>query len=497
MFLILVLILLFLFFMAILCIMCLFKRKNQTKKKFQKSQNGAYKSGLLVTTLGANGIPRNHIQQGPPQNILSQLNSNFYAAKSSADKDSLQRILSHSSRSCSSGTVSKDTPPSLLDIHFPPPPSTNSSESPSEHVYSEPSQPLLNHSIKKNNSANNTPTRRRRSTSQPRTTIKTLPNRPSIVSEENDLYYATTGTSNNISMSSHSFDEQLISIVRIPKKSIILGPQIGEGKFTAIHTCEVSGISTTAVIKMIKDNAEDVEAGTKALYCEAQILAALEHPNLIKLYGVCDDFSVIIEHIPHGNVRDFIITEKDKITFGSLLHFCTNIANGMKYLEHARIVHGHISPRNCLIESNLNVKIAAPRGPLHHAQLRYSAPESIILNEWTHKSDAFSFAVTAWEILHFCERIPFECLTNPELVDHAKSVVEGLPPKVKLDFNPDYCPAEIRDLLLECCGATPETRPAFLEIQLFLSRKAMSFTLQHKRHRPSGLIIPQSLSMYR
>uniref|UniRef100_A0AC34GD41 Protein kinase domain-containing protein n=1 Tax=Panagrolaimus sp. ES5 TaxID=591445 RepID=A0AC34GD41_9BILA len=209
------------------------------------------------------------------------------------------------------------------------------------------------------------------------------------------------------------------------------------------------------------------------------------------------DYSVIIEHIPHGNVRDFIISEKDKIQFGSLLHFCTNIANGMKYLEQARIVHGHLSPRNCLIESNLNVKIAAPRGPLHHAQLRYSAPESIILNEWTHKSDAWSFGVTAWEILHFCEKIPFESLSNPELVDHAKSVVEGLPPKVKLDFNPDYCPAEIRDLLLECCGATPETRPAFLEIQLFLSRKAMSFTLQHKRQRPPGLIIPQSLSMYR
>jgi hypothetical protein len=480
--------------------MCLFKRKNKTTKKNNK-QSGAYKSGLLVTIMGANGIPRNNIvHQPPPQNLLNQLNANFFATRT-GDKDSLQRILSHSSRSCSSGTVSKDTPPSLLDIHFPPPPSTNSSESSAEHTYSEPSsQPLLpNQQHSKNgSSANNTPTRcRRRSTSQPRS-LRTLPssnNRPSIVSEENDLY----GLTSNVSISSHSFDEQqqLVSIVRIPRKSIILGPQIGEGKFTAIHTCEVSGISTTAVIKLIKENAEDLEAGTKALYCEAQILASLNHQNIIKLYGICDDYSVIIEHIPHGNVRDFIISEKEKITFGSLLHFCTNIAAGMKYLEQSHIVHGHLSPRNCLIESNLNVKIAAPRGPLHHAQLRYSAPESIILNEWTHKSDAWSFGVTVWELMHLCEKIPFESLSNPELVDHAKNLVEGLPPEVKLDFNDDCCPAEIRDLLMECCTPTPETRPAFLEIQLFLSRKAMSFTLQHKRQRPSGLILPQSLSMYR
>ena len=336
----------------------------------QKCVNGTYKSGLLVTTLGGNGVPR-HVVQPPPQNLLNQLNAHFYATGTS-EKGSLQRILSHSSRSCSSGTMSKDTPPSLLDIHFPPPPSTNSSAS--EGVYSEasPSQPLLPQPPKNPvSSANNTPTRRRRSTSQSR--MRTLPNRPSIVSEENDL----NGIS-NVSMSSRSFDE-LVSIVRIPQKTIQLGPQIGEGKFTTIHACEISGISTTAAIKMIKEQAEDVEAGTKALYCEAQILAALDHPNIIKLFGVCDDVSVIVEYIPLGNVRDFIISERDKLTFGSLLHFCTNIAAGMKYLEQRRIVHGHLSPRNCLVESNLNIKIAAPRGPLHHAQLRYSAPESIIL----------------------------------------------------------------------------------------------------------------------
>lgn len=54
------------------------------------------------------------------------------------------------------------------------------------------------------------------------------------------------------------------------------------------------------------------------------------------------------------------------------------IAIGMKYLEQRQIVHGHLSPQCILIDQYERVKIASPRGHLHHAQLRYSAPESVI-----------------------------------------------------------------------------------------------------------------------
>ncbi|EJW72008.1 hypothetical protein WUBG_17084, partial [Wuchereria bancrofti] len=54
------------------------------------------------------------------------------------------------------------------------------------------------------------------------------------------------------------------------------------------------------------------------------------------------------------------------------------IAAGMKYLEQKQIVHGHLSPQCILIDQNKMIKIASPRGHLHHAQLRYSAPESVI-----------------------------------------------------------------------------------------------------------------------
>lgn len=62
-----------------------------------------------------------------------------------------------------------------------------------------------------------------------------------------------------------------------------------------------------------------------------------------------------------------------------IIYFCGEILNGMKYLETCGIIHGHLSPRSCLINQAFGLKIASPRGPNLHAQLRYSAPEAIIL----------------------------------------------------------------------------------------------------------------------
>jgi serine/threonine protein kinase len=62
-----------------------------------------------------------------------------------------------------------------------------------------------------------------------------------------------------------------------------------------------------------------------------------------------------------------------------MLGFCADIALGMNYLEDRGLVHGHLSPKCCLITESEQVKVSSARGVNHHAQLRYSAPEAIVL----------------------------------------------------------------------------------------------------------------------
>jgi serine/threonine protein kinase len=62
-----------------------------------------------------------------------------------------------------------------------------------------------------------------------------------------------------------------------------------------------------------------------------------------------------------------------------MLAFCAEIATGMSYLEERGIVHGHLSPKCCLLTDKKQVIVGSARGPNHHAQLRYSSPEAIVL----------------------------------------------------------------------------------------------------------------------
>ncbi|KAH7728250.1 TK/DDR protein kinase [Aphelenchoides avenae] len=206
-------------------------------------------------------------------------------------------------------------------------------------------------------------------------------------------------------------------------------------------------------------------------------MSRLEHPNVVELIGQCEDLSVITELADGGNIRDFIHAHQAELSYECLLRMCTGLAAGMKYLEQEGIVHGHLSPRTCLVDSSLCVRISAARGPNHHAQLRYSAPEAIILNTWSTKSDAWSFGVLGWEILHRCNVVPFEVLTNNEIIDNAQRMLQGVESAAHLVFE-ETCPRETADLLRECCAAEADTRPNFLEIHLFLMRKNLGFTLQ-------------------
>jgi serine/threonine protein kinase len=93
----------------------------------------------------------------------------------------------------------------------------------------------------------------------------------------------------------------------------------------------------------------------------------------------------------NGDLRSYCLKERPHLSFTDMLSFCAQISRGMSYLEGKKtncynyfllergIIHGHLSPKCCLLTENKQVKISSTRSSNHHAQLRYSAPEAIVL----------------------------------------------------------------------------------------------------------------------
>ncbi|KAM3729132.1 Discoidin domain-containing receptor [Dirofilaria immitis] len=419
------LVILFLLISCILCGILISRRREPNPKNYN-----ARKAKIMVTSLGEKGFCTNFCDANEI-NYHQIQNNGFYA-----DEKKLATINKRTKKS-----------PSWSDFHFPPPPTdmnnTNESTMKPLLIPKIPVSPVI-------------PTIR--SSRDDQTKSKKIGNGDS-------LHYA-------IAAIRTSDCKMRRSIEKFSADEVVLGSELGRGRFTIIRSCCINGSNYAAKI-IIERNKQAISVFND----EVKILSKIDHENVIKLYGIDDNSTMYLELALYGNVRQYL-AYKPNANCLNMLRLVIEIAAGMKYLEQRQIVHGHLSPQCILIDQKKTIKIASPRGHLHHAQLRYSAPESVIANEWSNKSDVWSFAVTTWEIFNICTVIPFAELTNAQLIENAKHIYNGHD-AIYLDL-PMHLPQQVSNLINECWRRIPNDRPTFLEIHYILSMKNSGLPVSEK-----------------
>lgn len=144
---------------------------------------------------------------------------------------------------------------------------------------------------------------------------------------------------------------------------------------------------------------------------EAQILAKLNHPNIISVldFGIFQNFVYIsFEYFPSQTLREIINTKKLKNT--KKIDLLKQASKGLAYAHHHNIVHRDIKPENILVDKNLRLKIAdfglALSGEnthlTHPASVMgtpaYLSPEQVSGEMITPASDLFSLGLIAFEL---------------------------------------------------------------------------------------------------
>ncbi|XP_064452528.1 tyrosine-protein kinase Fer isoform X2 [Mirounga angustirostris] len=287
-----------------------------------------------------------------------------------------------------------------------------------------------------------------------------------IIQFVDNLYrFEGTGFSNIPQLIDHHYTTKQV----ITKKSgvVLLNP-IPKGNFGEVY----KGILKDKTAVAVKTCKEDLPQELKIKFLqEAKILKQYDHPNIVKLIGVCTQrqpIYIIMELVPGGDFLSFLRKKKDEIKLKQLVKFSLDAASGMSYLESKNCIHRDLAARNCLVGENNILKISDfgmsrqedggvySSSGLKQIPIKWTAPEALNYGRYSSESDVWSFGILLWETfsLGVC---PYPGMTNQQ----AREQVE----RGYRMSAPQHCPEDIFKIMTKCWDYKPENRPKFSELQ--------------------------------
>ncbi|XP_051147404.1 calmodulin-binding receptor-like cytoplasmic kinase 2 isoform X2 [Andrographis paniculata] len=194
--------------------------------------------------------------------------------------------------------------------------------------------------------------------------------------------------------------------------------KIGQGGFGTVYKGQVED-ETLVAVKRAKKIVHDKHLGVE-FQSEIQILAKVEHLNLVKFYGYLehdDERIIVVEYVPNGTLREHLdCLHGNILDFSSRLDIAIDVAHAVTYLhmytDHP-IIHRDIKSSNILLTENLRAKVAdfgfarlaADGETATHVSTQvkgtagYLDPEYLKTYQLTEKSDVYSFGVLLVELI--------------------------------------------------------------------------------------------------
>uniref|UniRef100_A0A672K4F1 Tyrosine-protein kinase n=1 Tax=Sinocyclocheilus grahami TaxID=75366 RepID=A0A672K4F1_SINGR len=251
-------------------------------------------------------------------------------------------------------------------------------------------------------------------------------------------------------------------------EDVILGELLGKGNFGEVFR----GTLRDKTLVAVKTCKEDLPQDLKIKFLsEARILKQYDHPNIVKLIGVCTQrqpIYIVMELVPGGDFLSFLRKKKEDLKTKQLVKFALDAAAGMAYLELKNCIHRDLAARNCLVGENNVLKISDfgmsrqedngiySSSGLKQIPIKWTAPEALNYGRYSSESDVWSYGILLWETfsLGVC---PYPCMTNQQ----AREQVE----KGCRMSCPQKCPDEVYRIMQRCWEYKPENRPKFVDIQ--------------------------------
>nr|VZI29425.1 unnamed protein product [Spirometra erinaceieuropaei] len=330
-----------------------------------------------------------------------------------------------------------------------------------------------------------------------------------LISHQNQMSIFSTGVSPKSDPNKSGWgllsDAQALHAYNYSLSQISFGQRIGQGIFGPVYTGELRASSdyenskpTSLIIKTLSPGAP--AAMQTDFRREAKIMAELNHPNLLGIFGVSfqqPPWCILYEAPLYGDLHEVLLASRrplsndadwssptwsrslrmhpNGLSDSDRLQIASQIAAGMEYLSRNHFIHRDLAARNIVVGEHLLCKITdlglardsyamdyhrVPAANNLLLPVRWMPIDAILYSRFTVESDIWAFGVLLWEIWTDGMR-PYHSYSDAEVIDLIQS-------RYLLPCPPN-CPTSIYALMMDCWNEVSVKRPMFDEILMRLS----------------------------
>ena len=193
-------------------------------------------------------------------------------------------------------------------------------------------------------------------------------------------------------------------------QNFVLQEMLGRGGMGEVWSARDGELDRPVALKFLRARSAS-ESDPSRIVREAQAASALNHPNIVTIYGVvrCEEIAAIVMELVEGSSLATLRNAPRPID--EVLAIGAQIAQALKAAHANHIVHGDIKPENIVqrhdglikvLDFGLAHRVAADGIPATHrpgfGTMRYMSPEQARSESLTAATDVFSFGLVMYEL---------------------------------------------------------------------------------------------------